>query len=58
MLSAKPYGYNVQNGSLLSVARNTLHRIRTLAIAYIITKNPQFAERVYQELESAAGFPD
>jgi hypothetical protein len=44
--------------TLLSMSRRTLERVQTLALLYHLDGDAKYAERVWRELETAAGFVD
>ncbi|QOR69898.1 DNRLRE domain-containing protein [Ruania alkalisoli] len=43
--------------SLLPVARTVLDRVRTLGLLFLIDEDASYAQRMWEELEAAAGFP-
>ncbi|MCX6902976.1 MAG: heparinase II/III family protein [Verrucomicrobia bacterium] len=59
MLAAPVSKYEKPDGRrLLSVSRQVLDRVRTLALVSRLDGDPRYANRTWQELEAAAGFPD
>ncbi len=59
ILVVSPAEYARPDGvRLLDVGRQVKERVLTLALAYRLTGNRQFADRAWNELEAAGGFPD
>ncbi len=51
--------YVIPDGKrLLATSRQVLDRVETLAMAYRIEANERYLERLWQELQAAANFPD
>lgn len=51
--------YELPDGiRLLSVSREVLSRVQTLAMTYLLSGESKYAERAWQELTAAAHFPD
>ncbi|MGQ9513707.1 MAG: heparinase II/III domain-containing protein [Thermoproteota archaeon] len=58
-LSKKPLQYEIPDGlRLLHVSRGVQERVYKLALAYLLTLERRFADRAWQELDSAANFQD
>lgn len=57
LMSAPVSTYSL-NPDLLQTARNVLDRVQKLAMAYLISEDTVYAERLWQELEAVAAFPD
>jgi hypothetical protein len=59
ILSEPPSEYVIPDGKrLLATSRQVLDRVETLAMAYCIEPNERYLERLWQELQAAANFPD
>ncbi|MEN8786532.1 MAG: heparinase II/III family protein [Wenyingzhuangia sp.] len=59
LMDEKPVIYEKPDGRrLLSVSREALERIRSLALSYLILDDKKYAERAWQELEAVASFND
>jgi hypothetical protein len=59
ILTAPVSKYEKPDGRrLLSVSRRVLDRVRTLALVSRLESDSRYANRAWQELEAAAGFPD
>ncbi len=58
VLVSVPCTYELSNGKLLNVSRKVLDRVYTLIMLYQLNGDKRYSERVWQELESAARFPD
>ena len=59
ILTDRPSRYEIPDGlRLLSTSRRVLDRSYTLALLYRLDGDRRFAERLWQELEAAAAFPD
>lgn len=50
--------YTLSGGRLLAVSREVLHRVYSLATAWILTDDPRYATRLWQELDAVCAFPD
>ncbi len=58
-LDTEPLEYNIPDGiRLLQVSRGVLTRTKNLGMAYRITGDKKYAERLYRELANAATFKD
>lgn len=54
-----PSTYEIPDGvRLLATSRRVLERVEVLAMMYRLSGDRQYVERVWQELEAAANFPD
>ncbi|MFZ5831234.1 MAG: heparinase II/III domain-containing protein [Planctomycetota bacterium] len=59
LLDKPPSKYEIPDGRrLLSVSREVLSRVGTLAFVYHMTGDRRFADRAWVELDAAAKFPD
>ena len=59
MLNAAPSKYEIPDGlRLLTTSRRVLDRVYTLALAYRMEGDAKYAARAWEELDSAAAFPD
>ena len=59
IIGMSPLEYSKPDGiRLLGVSRSVLARVRTLSMAYRLTEQSKYAQRAWQELQSAASFPD
>ncbi len=59
LLSTPPKTYDIPDGRrLLSTSRAVLDRVRTLATLWLLTDEHQYVDRAYEELATAAAFPD
>ncbi|MBD2845320.1 Ig-like domain-containing protein [Paenibacillus sp. IB182496] len=47
-----------EQANMLQTARNTVDRVQTLAMAYLVSEDAQYAERAWDELEAVADFDD
>ncbi|BAZ43784.1 hypothetical protein NIES4102_07860 [Chondrocystis sp. NIES-4102] len=56
LLTQHPSSYKLPDGQRL--AKRIHNQITTLALIYQIEKDPRYLNRVWQELETAANFPD
>lgn len=54
----EPAAYQLVDNRLLEVSRTVLDRVQRLSLAYIITADRKYKDRLYLELENAAQFPD
>lgn len=50
--------YVIKDNRLLAVSQQVLKRTQILALAYMVTMNDKYRDRLYDELEAAAAFPD
>ena len=58
-LGTEPLEYDIPDGiRLLAVSRGVLRRTKNLGMAYKITGDERYAERLWRELENAASFKD
>jgi hypothetical protein len=58
-LTEAPSRYEIPDGlRLLGTSRRVLDRVYTLALLYRLDKERKYADRAWQELQAAAGFPD
>lgn len=58
-LNTEPLAYDIPDGiRLLAVSRGVLVRTMNLGMAYQITRDTKYAERLYRELANAASFKD
>ncbi len=59
LMDKKPVIYEKPDGRrLLSVSREALERIRSLALSYLILGEKKYAERAWHELKAVASFSD
>lgn len=59
ILSLPPSQHYIRDGiRLLSVSREVVRRVYTLAFLYRMEGDPKYLKRVWQELEAVAAFPD
>lgn len=58
MLDYKPCSREMEGRRLLSTSRRVLHRVNTLAMAYLLTGDKRFAKRAIAEMTAAANFSD
>src|SRR5437899_669617 len=59
LLTAPPSQYEIPDGlRLLATSRRVLDRTYTLALLYRLDGDKKYAERAWQELETAANFKD
>jgi len=58
ILELEPLAYHKQGKRLLSVSREAIGRITTLAMVYRFEKNDLFLEKLEEELRAVCAFPD
>ncbi len=59
VLTQKPLEYELRDGRrLIYVSGDILERVRDLSFVHLLTGEKKYADRVWVELESAAGFKD
>jgi len=59
ILTQPPSKYKIPDGKrLLSVSRRVKERIRTMGLVYMIERDTRYRDRIWDELEAAAGFKD
>ena len=59
LLTAPPSKYEIPDGlRLLSTSRRVVSRVYTLALLHHLEGDPAYAKRAWDELETAAAFPD
>ncbi|MDF2924606.1 MAG: type protein [Paenibacillaceae bacterium] len=58
MLGEPPVQYALTNNSMLEISRKVIDRVYTLGLVYKLDPNPVYLNRIWTELNAAAGFPD
>ena len=59
VLGEEVVGYEIPDGlRLLAVAGRVLDRVQVLGCVFLVTGEEKYRERMWEELEAAAGFPD
>lgn len=58
MLESEPVTYVLAGGSLLNQARTAINRMEKMGVAYLLTDDEKYAERMWEEAYSISQFPD
>jgi hypothetical protein len=58
MLAQPPSAYALPDGLRLSAAATVLQRAQTLALAFLLLEEDAYRQRLWEELEAVAQFPD